>query len=311
MKKDYRIGLALGSGSARGWAHIGIIQALIQMGIRPQVVSGCSIGALVGSAYAMGRIEELESWARGLGWKEIVGLFDISFNGGVINGERLMDFFKESADDATIESLPIPFATVATDLMTGREIWFQSGSLYDAIRASLSLPGLFSPASVNGRFMIDGGLVNPVPVSLCRALGADLVIAVNLNSDVVGKHFDESDESPVSDLQALPEKSGDGDEGDLSRRFKEGIEKVRGYFSSHNDKSPGLLDVLWTSINIMQDRITRSRMAGDPPDVIIEPQLRHLQLMEFHRAAEAIEEGKNSVLRAKGAMDRILKTIGR
>jgi NTE family protein len=308
---DYRIGLALGSGSARGWAHIGIIQALGQMGIRPQVVSGCSIGALVGSAYAMGRLEELEERARGLGWKEIVGLFDISFNGGVIQGERLMDFFRKSVGDATIESLPIPFATVATDLMTGREVWFQTGPLYDAIRASLSLPGLFSPASVNGRFVIDGGLVNPVPVSLCRALGADLVIAVNLNSDVVGKHFDESDDKPAPELQALPEINDDGDANDLSRRFKEGFEKVRGYFSSDDDNSPGLLDVLWTSINIMQDRITRSRMAGDPPDVIIEPRLRHLQLMEFHRAAEAIEEGKNSVLRAKVSIDRILKTIGR
>lgn len=307
---DYRIGLALGSGSARGWAHIGIIQALEQMGIRPQVVSGCSIGGLVGSAYAMGRLEELEERARGLGWKEIVGLFDISFNGGVIQGERLMDFFRKSVGEATIESLPIPFATVATDLMTGREVWFQTGPLYDAIRASLSLPGLFSPASVNGRFVIDGGLVNPVPVSLCRALGADLVIAVNLNSDVVGKHFDESDDKPAPELQALPEINGDGDANDLSRRFREGIEKVRGYFSSDDDNSPGLFDVLWTSINIMQDRITRSRMAGDPPDVIIEPRLRHLQLMEFHRAAEAIEEGKNSVLRAKVSIDRILKTIG-
>lgn len=308
---DYRIGLALGSGSARGWAHIGIIQALGQMGIRPQVVSGCSIGALVGSAYAMGRLEELEERARGLGWKEIVGMFDISFNGGVIQGERLMDFFRKSVGDATIESLPIPFATVATDLMTGREVWFQSGPVYDAIRASLSLPGLFSPASVNGRFVIDGGLVNPVPVSLCRALGADLVIAVNLNSDVVGKHFDELDDKPAPELQALPEMIADVDANDLSRRFKEGIEKVRGYFSSDDDNSPGLMDVLWTSINIMQDRITRSRMAGDPPDVIIEPRLRHLQLMEFHRAAEAIEEGKNSVLRAKVSIDRILKTIGR
>lgn len=289
-----KIGLALGSGSARGWAHIGVLSELNAMGIYPDVISGTSIGALVAAAYAMDQLKALEDWVCGLTWKGMLGFFDIKLaGGGLILGERLINFFREQVGDMDIESLPLPFATVATELMTGREIWFQNGALFDAIRASMSLPGLFSPFLLNGRYLIDGGLVNPVPVSLCRAMGAEVVIAVNLNSDVVGKHFADSTfhETFVEKaIEAEAEKAEKNNRGWLDR-----LDQFISSFRNDGPKAPGLFDVLWTAINIMQDRITRSRMAGDPPEILIEPRLRHLALMEFDRGSEAVQAGRKSV----------------
>ena len=182
-----RLGIALGSGSARGWAHIGVLRGLEQAGIVPDVVSGASIGALVGAAYASNRLDRLEEWVAQIDWWEIIRYMDLRLGG--VEGERLMRAFRERVEDAPIETLPKPFGAVATDLQTGREVWFQEGSLLEAVRASIALPGLFSPVRHQDRWLVDGGLVDPLPVSLCRALGADRVVAVNLNGDIVGKHF--------------------------------------------------------------------------------------------------------------------------
>ena len=188
-KTKSKIGLALGSGSARGWAHIGVIRALAEEGIEPDIITGCSIGALVGAAYAKGELGELEDWVRQLKWKEIVDLMDINFlGGGFLKGDKLIYFFQKGTKDIDIEDLDIQYGAVTTDFDSGREIWLQNGSLLDAVRASIALPGLFTPVERDGRWHVDGGLVNPVPVSLCRAMGAEIVIAVNLNGDVVGKH---------------------------------------------------------------------------------------------------------------------------
>ncbi|MEX1993311.1 MAG: patatin-like phospholipase family protein, partial [Steroidobacteraceae bacterium] len=183
------VGLALGSGSARGWAHVGVIRALEQVGIRPDLVCGTSIGALVGAAYAAGELERLEQWVLGLRFKDVVAFMDVSLSSGLLKGERLMDFFRRNFVDRPLEELPMPFAAVATSLRTGAEVWLRHGSTLDAVRASIALPGLFAPARREGSVLVDGGLVNPVPVSLARAMGADVVIAVDLGSDILGRHL--------------------------------------------------------------------------------------------------------------------------
>jgi NTE family protein len=263
-----RIGLALGSGSARGWAHIGAIRALEKAGIRPDIVCGTSIGAMVGAAYAAGELERLESWVRTLGVGDIVGFMDVGLTGGVLKGDRLVGFFRRHVADRPIEALAVPFAAVATSLRNGAEVWLRSGSMLDAVRASIALPGIFVPVRWQGALLVDGGLVNPVPVSLARALGADVVIAVDLGSDVLGRRFRATPkaEAPAGAVQELP--------------------------------MPSVLDVLSTSLDIIQVRIARSRLAGEPPDVVIAPRLAHLRLLDFHRAKEAIEEGERAVERA-------------
>ncbi|NMQ19606.1 patatin-like phospholipase RssA [Candidatus Competibacter phosphatis] len=282
-----RLGIALGSGSARGWAHIGVLRALEQAGIVPDVVSGTSIGALVGAAYASGRLDPLEEWVARIDWWEIIRYMDMRRGG--VEGERLMRAFGERVEDVPIETLPKPFGAVATDLLTGREVWFQNGSLLEAVRASIALPGLFSPVRFQERWLVDGGLVDPLPVSLCRALGAEQVIAVNLNGDIVGRHLlGRSTRRPASNP--------------LLARLSTGWQTVLGNLhdrlsppEKEEDEPPSLFDVMAGSIHIMQDRITRARMAGDPPDVVLAPRLAHLGLMDFDRASEGIAAGMDCV----------------
>ncbi|RLB81172.1 MAG: patatin-like phospholipase RssA [Deltaproteobacteria bacterium] len=307
MSNRPRIGLALGSGSARGWSHIGVIRALADVGIKPDIVCGTSIGALVGAVYVSGNLDKLESWVYKLNRRDIVRFMDINLvmGGGFIEGKRLMDFLRlHLMEDVLIEDLPKPFAAVATDLTTGREIWFQRGSLLDAVRASMALPGIFTPVKLEEQWLVDGGLVNPVPVSLCRALGAEVVIAVNLNGDIVGRRY-------LSRKQKNIVQSHQGStEAELFERLSASLKKRTTSLISHllglHIGSPGLFDVLVRSINIMQDRITRSRMAGDPPNVMLTPRLAHLGLMEFDRAKEAVEEGRACVRRMFPVLQDIL-----
>jgi len=290
-----KIGIALGGGAARGWAHIGIMNALAEMGIKPDVIAGTSIGALVGSAYANGQEEQLETWVRSLSWKEIVGFLDVSvIPGGLIEGEKLIEFARSQTPDADIESLPTPFGAVATELKSGREVWMREGRVLDAVRASISLPGLFKPVKRDGVWLVDGGLVDPVPVSLCRAMKADIVIAVNLNAGVVGsqRHIraprKEKEESHESNLW---DRVSDSFKQKLNEQKKQLLKQILG----DNHDSPGSFEVIASSINIMQERITRSRLAGDPPDLLLEPKLAHIGLMDFDRADEAIAEGRACV----------------
>ncbi len=274
-----RIGLALGAGSARGWAHIGVIRALEAAGVHVDVICGCSIGALVGAAYADGDLDDLERWVSGLTWKDVVGLLDVSLNGGLIKGNKLLAFFERHFVDKDIAALPLPFACVATDLATGREVWLREGSVSAAVRASIAVPGLLAPINRDGRLLVDGGLVNPVPVSLCRALGADIVIAVDLGSDIVG--------SSLRRGLAEEDRHGPG--------WTERLLTSMGLKRDHDQ--PSVASVLSTSLQIMQSRIARSRLAGEPADVLISPRLAHLGLMDYHRATEAIPEGSAAVKR--------------
>ncbi|HUP90691.1 MAG TPA: patatin-like phospholipase family protein [Solimonas sp.] len=280
--KEVVVGLALGSGSARGWAHIGVIQELEAMGVRPGVVAGTSIGALVGAVYVSGQLQAFADWVQTLTAKSVFSLLDLTFSGGVIKGERLFSLFMENHSNPNIEELAQRYVSVATEMRSGREIWITRGPVLSAARASCAMPGLVSPVKLDDRWMLDGGLVNPVPVSACRALGADLVIAVNLNTQLIGAHL------PRNSQRQAEDAAGTSEEKSL-------WQKAIRYFTGGDPDNPGYFDVVAASVNIMQDRITRSRMAGDPPEISLVPHLPDFALMDFHRAREAMEEGRRLV----------------
>lgn len=285
-----RIGLALGGGAARGWAHIGVIRALTDAGIEPDLVCGTSIGALVGAAYAGGELDRLERWVRSLRFQTVVSFLDVSLNGGLIKGDKLINFFRSHVVDRDIDDLACPFGAVATDLYRGREVWLREGRVSEAVRASIALPGLFAPVRQDEAWLVDGGLVNPVPVSLCRAMGADIVIAVDLNTGLLGRH-----------LKPLPEQSAPPDAPEAGPPHESVMARIQaqmarlGLKHTRRTPAPAMLDVMASSINIMQVLITRSRLAGDPADVLIAPRLAHLGLMEFHRGDIAIKAGRQAV----------------
>ena len=276
------IGLALGSGSARGWAHIGVIEGLEKIGIHPQVIAGTSVGALVGAVYAAGQLGEFSEWVQTLTSRDVFSLLDFTLSGGMVKGQRLFGFFEEKHKNPNIEDLDRRYVSVATDMKTGREVWISKGPILPAARASCAIPGVFSPVKYGDRWMLDGGLVNPVPVSPARAMGADIVIAVNLNAQLVGAHV-----SIASQKEGLEEAS--------ARSDKTFWQRATEYFLSSSDEHPSVFDVMASSVNIMQDRITRSRMAGDPPELTLVPMLEDFALMDFHRAKEAIKEGHRLV----------------
>ena len=292
-----KLGLALGSGSARGWAHIGVIRELIAAGFKPDVVAGCSIGAFVGAAYANGDLDKLEDWVSTLAWKGVLGLLDVSFSGGLIKGAKLIEFFQQNFVDHEFSKLALPFGCVATDLATGREVWLREGSVAGAVRASIAVPGLFTPVVRDERLLVDGGLVNPVPVSLCRAMGADIVIAVDLGSDRMGGL------RRKRDSVAEEERRGDGPEPGWATRLRKTFSRSR---QSKSELLPSMAGVLTTSIHIMQMRIARARLAGEPADVLLAPRLGHLALMDYHRGLESIAEGRAAVIRALPSLEHAL-----
>jgi NTE family protein len=304
------IALALGGGAARGFAHIGVMRTLLKYNIAPDIIVGTSIGAVVGGCYAGNQLDNFETWARGLTVRGILGYLDISLSGsGLIRGNQLAARLEDALKDMKIEDLPIRFAAIATEFNTGHEVWLTRGRLVDALRASYALPGIFPPARIGGRWLVDGALVNPVPVSAARALDARLVIAVNLNSDLFGRGTiianhgsDESDEPENGEQKS---RGIFGHERLLRRRFL----GRRG--------SPGIPTVMIEAFNVMQDRITRARLAGDPPDVSINPRLGEIGWFEFHRAEEAIaigadatEKAMDSITEAVAALTQVVGTDG-
>ena len=300
------IGLALGGGAARGFAHIGIMRTLLAHGIVPNVVVGTSIGAVVGGAFVSGHLDTLEEWARGLQVRNILGYLDIRLNGsGLIGGEKLAAQLQASIGNTRIEELPFKFATVATEVRTGHEIWLTHGRIVDAMRASYALPGIFAPVLIGDRWLVDGALVNPVPVSAARALGAEIVIAANLSSDIfthsttIYAHGATPVEPPVeTGVEAAPPKRRFGKFFSPERTVK------REFFGGGG--RPGISSVMVDAFNIMQDRITRARLAGDPPDLLISPRVGQVGWFDFHRAADLIEHGARA---AERAIDSIQEAI--
>lgn len=327
MSYEPRIGLALGSGAARGWAHIGVIRALEEFGLRPSVVCGTSMGALVGAAYAAGRLTHFEDWARSLDRSTVLGMFDVSLRGGLIQAKKVFDYMSTDIPDVDIEELGLTFGAVATDLDQGSEVWIRSGNLRDALRASVALPGLISPArdERRGRWLVDGGLVNPVPVSLCRALGADVVIAVELSGEVLTHPIAQFSRSVPPLEAAVPDDAdasseqtaaGTDDDRDGSEVVDPELEAAGGnsVFDALSDFADGLYnrltgkpsrttEIRWPSVYevisksllVMQVRITRSTMAGDPPELHVLPRLQQVGILDFDKADLAIPEGHRAV----------------
>jgi NTE family protein len=302
------IGLALGGGAARGFAHIGIVRTLVAHGIVPNVVVGTSIGAVIGGAYAAGHLDTLEEWARRLQPRNILGYLDIRLNGsGLIGGDKLASQLEAAIGPTLIEDLPIKFATVATEVRTGHEIWLTHGRIVDAMRASYALPGIFSPVLVGDRWLVDGALVNPVPVSAARALGAEIVIAANLSSDVFTHSTTIYSHGPAADvpevvIEPAPPKRGFGKLFSPERTMK------REFFGSSG--RPGISTVMVDAFNIMQDRITRARLAGDPPDMLITPRVGQIGWFDFHRADDLIAFGTRAAERAIDSIQEAIHILG-
>jgi NTE family protein len=299
------IGLALGGGAARGFAHIGIVRTLVAHGIIPDVVVGTSIGAVVGGAYAAGHLDTLEEWARSLQPRNILSYLDIRLNGsGLIGGAKLAAQLESAMGQALIEDLPVKFATVATEVRTGHEIWLTHGRIVEAMRASYALPGIFSPVLVGDRWLVDGALVNPVPVSAARAFGAEIVIAANLSSDVFAHGTTIYSHGPSADLAVVPEPELEPPKRGLGKFFSAERTMKREFFGSGG--RPGISSVMVDAFNIMQDRITRARLAGDPPDLLISPRVGEIGWFDFHRADDLIAHG---VRAAERAIDSIQEAI--
>jgi NTE family protein len=309
------LGLALGGGMARGWAHIGVLQELEAQGLRPSVIAGTSIGAVAGGSYAAGRLDVLEDFARSMTKRRVFGMLDFSLGGsGLIGGLKLKTRLAQELN-LRIEEMPIKYAAIATEVSSGHEIWLRHGPLADAVSASYALPGIFDPVFLNGRWLVDGALVNPVPVTVCRALGATAVIAINLNGD------------SLTHGALIPTNEVEGAEIEVEIEVEGPVEEKRGgildgirsttnfirrktlprHFFRRDDGAPGMVTVMLDSFNIMQDRITRSRLAGDPPDMLISCKAGRIGLFDFHRADELIFAGREAV---KRALPEILELTG-
>lgn len=309
-KDNRKIGLVLGSGAARGWAHIGVIRALEEAGVRINYIAGTSIGALIGAAFADGKIKLLEDYALKLTWKTILEFFDISLShSGIIDGKKIADFLRKHSHDAQIDSLAIPFSAVSTDILTGREVVFKNGSVIDAVRASISIPGIFTPVKMDDAILVDGALLNPLPVNVVKDMGSDFVIAVDINFGT--EAFSEKrklkkkakqieiDESPVVESDEETKKSILEKKGKNIGMGIAGIE----YFTLNRmkewiarDSIPNIFEIMLASYNILEVQVTLSRLKIDPADVLIRPKLAHIDLLDFDRAKEAIDEGYRAAM---------------
>lgn len=298
------IGIALGSGAARGWAHIGVLQVLKSAGVLPKVISGSSIGAVVGGAFASGRLEVLEEFATKLTTRSLFALADFSlFSSGLVVGKKLDRKLETFFSDLKIEELDTRLVLLATELATGHEIWLRRGELVPLMKASFALPGLLKPVSINGRLLVDGALTNPVPVSVCRAYGARLVIAVNLSPETL---------SHGATVPDLPDFSDNDD-----RLFSLGVfgktrairAAMKHQLGGSKGAPRGIPAVMMQSYTIIQDRLTRSRLAGDPPDVTISPYIGDIGLFDFQRADEAIAAGRAAAERALPEIERLQNSL--
>lgn len=300
-----KIGIALGSGGAWGWAHIGVLDALAELGIVPDAVAGTSMGAVVGAAYASGRLDQLREAALALGWRDVVGMIDVKLaTGGLVDGARIEAFLTRLGISGAVEACPRPFGTVGTDLAGGEEVWLREGPIEKAVRGSIGIPGIFTPMRHGEGWLVDGGVINPIPVSLCRALGADIVIAVDVTQHLTGKRFLER-----GGFDSLPSTK------DLTQRLAERIPvALRAPLSPlltrlmrATPSAPSYFAVITDSLQIVYRQMIKTRLATDPPDILLHADLGTVQAMEFYRAEEAIAAGRACVAAAKDALARIAR----
>lgn len=303
--RSIKIGLALGAGSARGWSHIGVINALQRAGIKIDIVAGCSIGSLVGAAYACDKLPELEKWVRSFSYWDVLKLMDVSWRrGGLLRGERVFNHYRQILSESSFTDCQLKFGAVATNLSTGRELWFTEGDLHLAIRASCSMPGLMAPVTHNGYWLVDGAVVNPVPVSLTRALGADIVIAVDLQHDA---HLMQQD------LLSVNPAENEEDSGEKNTARLQWHERLRERISTMTTRrtvvAPTAMEIMTTSIQVLENRLKRNRMAGDPPDILIQPLCPQISTLDFHRAEAAINAGQLAVEKKIDELLPLVKTM--
>lgn len=347
-----KIGIALGAGVARGWTHIGVLKALTRAGIDADIVAGTSIGALVGGCHVAGKLDPLEEFARSLTRRRMLSLLDFRFrSSGLIGDAKLAELMRDHLSDIVIENMGKRFVSVATELTTGHELWLHHGNLIQAIRASYALPGVFAPIAVDGRWLIDGALVNPVPVSVARALGARVVIAVNLNNDpfdpAARRRAHEAAfpgyiraSAPISPEDAIlreleeqiEEEEEEEEEAEIetemlegaaspavAERIRKSLRNLRWKRSPEQElmrrviggkrREPGIASVMLASLNIVQDRLARMRMAGDPPDIMIAPMVGHLSLLDFDHADELIRLGEEAAEEAIPQIHEIVEIM--
>ncbi|MBW2703045.1 MAG: patatin-like phospholipase family protein [Deltaproteobacteria bacterium] len=303
--KSEKIGLALGSGAARGWAHLGVLRALDEAGIAVDCVAGTSMGALVGAVYVSGRIDLLEEFALGMNWRQIVSFLDVVLpKSGLIDGKKIEAFFRQQVEETRFEDLLIPFAAVATELRSGSAVILNQGDLIKVVRASISIPGIFTPVLLDGRVLVDGGLVNPVPVTVARSLGATKVIAVDLNHTLLELPAEKAPDN----IQKPSADAGEPEASSWARQLRTGLNQRAGSLHPVLSKQikiwnsdsilPSIFDTLGMTINIMEVRITEMNLKMDPPDLLIRPKLADFMFMDFHRSEEAIEAGYKATMAA-------------
>lgn len=288
------IGLALGGGLARGFAHIGVLNVLMRHNIHPSIVTGTSIGAVVGASYLAGKLRDLEDWACSLNRKRILSYLDLRVrSAGLIGGSRLQNILAEHFEGMNIEDLPKPYICIAADLLTGHEVWLRKGPLIQAMTASFSLPGVFPPVERNHRLLVDGALVNPLPIAPAQAMGARMTIAVDLNADIMGKAAKPGQQfQTVAGFDLFNEK-------DVPKETSEGFSTSMGKrLFRREENNPSLFGVMVSALSIMQDRLTRARVAGDPPDIHIKPKIGDIGLLEFEKAEELIARGEDAAVKA-------------
>lgn len=285
------LALALGGGMARGFAHIGVLKSLNRHNIYPSLVAGTSIGGVVGGCYLSSKLEELEEWALSLNRYKMLSYLDFRVrSAGLIGGKRLKDTLELHFKDMRFEDLPHPFVCIATDLATGHEVWMRKGDLIEAITASFALPGVFPPVKHDDRYLVDGALVNPCPISPCQALGARMTIAVDLNTDLIGKATKPN--TGYQTIAGFDVFNNDDVNPEAQKKFKSSSITRRLFRREENN--PSLFGVMVSGLSILQDRLTRSRLAGEPPDVHIKPAIGHIGLLEFEKAEELISLGEEA-----------------
>lgn len=296
-KNQPLIAFALGGGAAKGWAHIGMLSYLDKAGIKPELICGTSMGAVAGACYAAGKLDELREFAFSMTKRRMFSFMDVRLGGGIIKGSHLVTELNKYFGTTQMEDLDIPFVAIATELATGHEIWLREGSIVPAMRASFAMPGVFSPLDIDGRWLTDGALVNPIPVSVCRAFGARIVIAFGLTSAVyLAKN--QNDDFYEQELEGDKEATID-----MVQEVKQGLHKIK-------TNEPNIGSVTMASFNIMQDRIARTRLAGDPPDAIITPNVEHIGAFEFDKARELYDLGYEAAHKALPSILNAIRNVG-
>ncbi|NQU66538.1 MAG: patatin-like phospholipase family protein [Candidatus Marinimicrobia bacterium] len=312
METIKKIGLALGSGSARGWAHIGVLEALDDNHIPIDFIAGSSIGAFVGAIYSAGKLDSLKEFALLMDWKMVLSYFDVVFpRTGFLDGKKVHKLFSMHTDVTTFDDLTIPVKMIATNLNTGEKVILDSGNIIDAIRASSSIPGVLTPVTRGSDILIDGGTVDPVPVGVTREMGAEIVIAVNLNTGLIGKrHHKKPVKIDPPKNRRMPMITENEFIQRMTRQYETASKSVQTKIGSWltNDKGvPNIMEVMGTSLNIMQERITRINLAIDPPDVLIQPELSDLSLFDFTQAERSIQEGYDKTMAQMESIKELLE----